>query len=152
MTIRENYEQWLRDFADDQDTIRELKAMKKEYAVPRRTVIEDAGEIVVEAPGFVEEEVVFCMDRFTDHILVLPGLHLFHQPVRVMILIDHNASLRRIDHRIDPPCENHPHQHHHKIDQCQEDHRLYMGKEFPSTDQRQLDISNKVRADHRQNL
>ena len=27
MTIRENYEQWLRDFADDQDTIRELKAI-----------------------------------------------------------------------------------------------------------------------------
>ena len=27
MTIRENYEQWLKDFADDQDTIRELKAI-----------------------------------------------------------------------------------------------------------------------------
>ena len=30
MTIRENYEQWLRDFADDQDTIRELKAISED--------------------------------------------------------------------------------------------------------------------------
>ena len=28
MTIRENYEQWLRDFADDPDTIRELEAIR----------------------------------------------------------------------------------------------------------------------------
>ena len=26
MSIRENYEQWLKDFADDQETVRELEA------------------------------------------------------------------------------------------------------------------------------
>ena len=73
--LQKDYEETVRKIAFYQDLlenhesmagqiIRELKAMKKEYAVPRRTVIEDAGEIVVEAPGFVEEEVVFCMDRF----------------------------------------------------------------------------------------
>ena len=27
MSIRENYEQWLKDFADDQETVRELEAI-----------------------------------------------------------------------------------------------------------------------------
>ena len=44
--------------------IRDLQAIKKEYAVPRRTLIEDGREAVyVEAPA-AEEEVVFVMDRF----------------------------------------------------------------------------------------
>lgn len=43
---------------------KDLLAIKKEYAVPRRTVIEDAREaVVVEAP-IVEQEYVFVMDRF----------------------------------------------------------------------------------------
>ena len=27
MTIRENYEKWLKDFADDQETVQELKSI-----------------------------------------------------------------------------------------------------------------------------
>ena len=44
--------------------IRDLQDIKKEYAGPRRTLIEDGREAVyVEAPA-AEEEVVFVMDRF----------------------------------------------------------------------------------------
>ncbi len=44
--------------------ISELDAMKKEYAVKRRTAIENAAEIVLEEQKIAEEEVVFCLDRF----------------------------------------------------------------------------------------
>ena len=30
MTIRENYEKWLRDFAGDEDTVRELEAIRND--------------------------------------------------------------------------------------------------------------------------
>ncbi len=45
--------------------IKELERVKKEYAVPRRTVIEDGKEAVFEEVKFVEQEVVFVMDRFS---------------------------------------------------------------------------------------
>lgn len=44
--------------------IRELKALKKEYAVPRKTVVENAAEAVYEEKKVEEMEVVFLMDRF----------------------------------------------------------------------------------------
>ena len=44
--------------------MKELDALKKEYAVPRRTTVENAGEIVVEEPQMEEQEVVVLMDRF----------------------------------------------------------------------------------------
>ncbi len=44
--------------------ISELGAMKKEFSRPRRTAVENAGEIVIEEKKTEEEEVVFCMDRF----------------------------------------------------------------------------------------
>lgn len=43
---------------------KELLAIKKEYGVPRKTVIEDGKEAVFEEVKFVEQEVVFLMDRF----------------------------------------------------------------------------------------
>ena len=43
---------------------KELLEIKKEYAVPRKTVVEDGKEAVVEEVKFVEQEVVFLMDRF----------------------------------------------------------------------------------------
>ncbi len=43
---------------------KELLAIKKEYSVARRTVIEDGKEAVFEEAKFVEQEVVFLMDRF----------------------------------------------------------------------------------------
>ncbi|MDO4620713.1 MAG: DNA topoisomerase (ATP-hydrolyzing) [Lachnospiraceae bacterium] len=44
--------------------IKELRKMKTDYAVPRRTSIENAEEIVLEEKKIEEEEVVFCLDRF----------------------------------------------------------------------------------------
>ena len=43
---------------------KDLENIKKEYGMPRLTVIEDAEAAVYEAPKFVEQEVVFLMDRF----------------------------------------------------------------------------------------
>lgn len=56
-------------YLDDHDAmaellISELDALKKEYATPRKTVIENADEIVIEEKKIEEEEVVFCLDRF----------------------------------------------------------------------------------------
>ena len=58
-----------RKLLDDHDEmakllISELEAMKKEYACPRKTALEDTGEIVIEEKQVEEEEVVFCLDRF----------------------------------------------------------------------------------------
>lgn len=44
--------------------IRELDAFQKEYAVPRKTSIENAREIVLEEPRMEEQDVVLLMDRF----------------------------------------------------------------------------------------
>lgn len=43
---------------------KELLAIKKEYAIERKTVIEDGKEAIFEEAKFVEQEVVFLMDRF----------------------------------------------------------------------------------------
>ena len=44
--------------------IKELKALKKEYAKPRKTVIENGKEAVYEEKKMEEIEVMFLMDRF----------------------------------------------------------------------------------------
>ena len=44
--------------------IRELDAWKKEYAVSRKTTIENGKEIILEEPKMEEMDVVFLMDRF----------------------------------------------------------------------------------------
>ena len=44
--------------------IKELEAFQKEYGVPRKTVIENAGEIVLEEPKLEEMEVAVLLDRF----------------------------------------------------------------------------------------
>jgi len=44
--------------------IKELQAYKKEYARPRRTVIDNLEEVVVEEKKVEEMDVVFLMDRF----------------------------------------------------------------------------------------
>lgn len=43
---------------------KELLAIKSEYGISRKTVIEDGKEAVFEEVKFVEQEVVFLMDRF----------------------------------------------------------------------------------------
>ena len=32
MNVQENYEQWLKDFADDQETVRELESIRNDAA------------------------------------------------------------------------------------------------------------------------
>ena len=44
--------------------IKELQAFKKEYARPRRTVVDNLEEVVVEEKKIEEMDVVFLMDRF----------------------------------------------------------------------------------------
>ena len=59
------YQKLLSDYdAMSDDIIGELLSIKKEYARPRRTLIENADEIILEEKKVVEEEVVFAMDRF----------------------------------------------------------------------------------------
>ncbi len=48
----------------DQVIVKGLDAIKKEYSRARRTVIENAEEVVFEEKGVQEMEVVFLMDRF----------------------------------------------------------------------------------------
>ncbi len=60
-----NYE----DILSNRDTMsktimKELEAIKKEYARPRKTIIENAAEAVYEEKKIEEQEVVFLMDRF----------------------------------------------------------------------------------------
>lgn len=43
---------------------KELKEIKKEYAVPRKTIIEDGEEVVFEEKKITEQQVMFIMDRF----------------------------------------------------------------------------------------
>lgn len=45
--------------------IKDLLRFKKEYSIPRKTVIEDGKEAVFEEVKFVEQEVMFIMDRFS---------------------------------------------------------------------------------------
>ncbi|SEP65999.1 DNA gyrase subunit A [Lachnospiraceae bacterium RM5] len=54
---------------------KELTAIKKEYGVERRTVIEDGKEAVVEEIKFVEQEVVLLMDRFGYAKTIDPSLY-----------------------------------------------------------------------------
>jgi len=56
--ILNNYESMAKVIIED------LDAIKKEFGRPRRTLIENQEEAVVEEPKIVEEEVVFVMDRF----------------------------------------------------------------------------------------
>ena len=44
--------------------IKELEALKKEYAVLRRTDLEQAKEIILKEPQIEETDIVFLMDRF----------------------------------------------------------------------------------------
>ena len=44
--------------------IQDIEALKKEYAIPRRSVIEDIGEVVVEKEKVVATEETILLDRF----------------------------------------------------------------------------------------
>jgi DNA gyrase subunit A len=48
----------------DEIFIADLEAIRKEYATPRKTLIEDGSEAVYEEPKAAEETIVFLADRF----------------------------------------------------------------------------------------
>ena len=52
---------------------KDLKAIKKEYALPRKTLIEDGKEAVFDENAFVEQEVVFAQDKFGYSKLLDPA-------------------------------------------------------------------------------
>lgn len=61
----ETYQRYLGSRAQmDQLFIRDLEEIRKEYAAPRRTAVEDSREAVYVETPVTEEEVVFVMDRF----------------------------------------------------------------------------------------
>lgn len=75
LALEKEYEETLAKIAEYEDILNSRRAMvkvikkdldniKKEYALPRKTVIEDAQEAVFEEQKMVEQEVVFLMDRF----------------------------------------------------------------------------------------
>lgn len=55
--------------------IRELDALKREYGVPRKTVIENAAEAVFEEKKQEEMEVMFLMDRFGYAKTIEPSVY-----------------------------------------------------------------------------
>lgn len=75
MALEKEYEETLARIAEYEDILNSRRAMtrvikkdldhiKKEYGIPRRTVIEDGQEAVYEEVKMVEQEVMFIMDRF----------------------------------------------------------------------------------------
>ena len=75
LTLQKDYEAIVNRIADYEEILnsrkamakvikKELLAIKKEYGIERRTVIEDGKEAVFEEQKIVEQEVVFLMDRF----------------------------------------------------------------------------------------
>ncbi|MDO4804131.1 MAG: DNA topoisomerase (ATP-hydrolyzing) [Lachnospiraceae bacterium] len=59
------YQHLLSDYdAMSEDIVGELMEIRNEFARPRRTLLENAGEIVIEEKKIAEEEVAFAMDRF----------------------------------------------------------------------------------------
>ena len=60
-----HYEHLLNDYdAMSEDIISDLKSISREYGRERRTLIENADEVVIEEKQTEPEEVVFAMDRF----------------------------------------------------------------------------------------
>ena len=75
LALQKDYENIVNRIADYEEILhsrkamakvikKELLAIKKEYAVERRTVIEDGREAIFEENKIEEQEVVFIMDRF----------------------------------------------------------------------------------------
>ena len=75
MALQKEYQQLVDEIAEYEDILgsksamtraikKDLLAIKKEYLVKRRTVIEDGAEAVFDENAFVEQEVVFVQDKF----------------------------------------------------------------------------------------
>lgn len=84
MALQKEYEELTNQIAEYENILnsrramtkvikKDLLAIKKEYAVPRKTSIEDGKEAVFDENAFVEQEVVFVQDRFGYAKLLEPA-------------------------------------------------------------------------------
>lgn len=84
LTLQKEYEELTNKIAEYEDILgsrrtmtktikKDLIAIKKEYNVVRRTVIEDGKEAVFDENAFVEQEVVFVQDKFGYAKLLEPA-------------------------------------------------------------------------------
>lgn len=75
LALQKEYEELTNQIAEYEDILgskrvmtktikKDLLAIKKEYAMPRKTVLEDGKEAVFDENAFVEQEVVFVQDKF----------------------------------------------------------------------------------------
>lgn len=84
MALQKEYEELVNEIADYEEILnskramtnaikKDLRAIKKEYNRPRRTLIEDGKEAVFDENAFVEQEVVFVQDKFGYAKLLEPA-------------------------------------------------------------------------------
>ena len=84
MALQKEYEELVNEIADYEEILnskramtnaikKDLRAIKKEYNRPRRTLIEDGKEAVFDEDAFVEQEVVFVQDKFGYAKLLEPA-------------------------------------------------------------------------------
>lgn len=84
MALQKEYEQLVNQIAEYEDILgsrrtmtktikKDLQKIKKEYALSRRTLIEDGKEAVFDENAFVEQEVVFVQDKFGYAKLLEPA-------------------------------------------------------------------------------
>ena len=85
LALQKEYEELTNKIAEYEDILqskrtmtktikKDLLAIKKEYAVSRRTLIEDGKEAVFDENTFVEQEVVFVQDKFGYAKLLEPAV------------------------------------------------------------------------------
>ena len=84
MALQKEYEELVNKIADYEEILnsrramtnvikKDLRAIKKEYNSPRKTLIEDGKEAVFDENAFVEQEVVFVQDKFGYAKLLEPA-------------------------------------------------------------------------------
>ena len=84
MALQKEYEELVNQIADYEEILnskramtnaikKDLRAIKKEYNRPRRTLIEDGKEAVFDENAFIEQEVVFVQDKFGYAKLLEPA-------------------------------------------------------------------------------
>ena len=84
MALQKEYEELVNEIADYEEILnskramtnaikKDLRAIKKEYNRPRKTLIEDGKEAVFDENAFIEQEVVFVQDKFGYAKLLEPA-------------------------------------------------------------------------------
>ena len=91
-------------------------------------------------------------NRFLDIIFILPGSDVFQKLLRIVLIIDQDHGLGRVDRIIDPPHEDHPQNNQHQIQCGQPEHGGDMCRKFPPSDQCELDIHDGIGKQHRTDL